>query len=866
MGKRIEGLVLRRVCRAACILALLLSVMVLAPAGARADCVNPAGTAGKAIFNRDVRIPQYCNGTSWIPMLQPRYAPTGVRFDGTNDYLTYNAALSGIADSSTFTGSFWIKYDGFPATMTVLQSATGKVNVFWHNTLHNFQIIVRNSGGSILAQLSCGPTNPAVGQWYHYLISFDVTDPAKRFCYTNDADSLGVIGYNTGTINYATGSPWRIGAATDGPGTTRFAGSMGDIWVDFGTYMDLSVEANRRKFITADGRPVYLGLDGAVPTGMAPEIFMSGNVANWHTNKGTGGGFTVVGSLDEATESPGMAPIGQPPFTPERGNCTSSDGGPLGAAQVFDLTSGNLIGLWYQQNTLFATEYAGGTTAYRWDGATLEFLSNTPKVGAVAEGIWGDGQYIYVGDIGTLSVYSFDGTDLNLIDSVTTNAAESRGVWGDGTYIYVANGGAGISAFSFDGTTLTPVGTPLNTSGFALGVWGDGPYIYLADNNGGLDVYTFDGSTFTLIASDNTHSTSASRVWGKDGDIFVADQNNDVDAYYFNGTTLTWRATIATPGSARGIWSDGTHIFVADTGSGSTSGLRVYTYDGVSFTLVATDNTPGEALAVWGDGTHIFVGDGTYGVRVYSGFACGFGKCMNPERSAGVFVYNGTEHVLQFCDGTEWRALGPVPGPGGIGCNQPTRDEGTLIYSSARGLMQYCDGAAWRGIGYVPDCPFEGDVCRDGTIYAGLSPDGNVPIYVTLDDAPAVAWGPVSDDTVVENCTWSPGTEASCRTGKANSSALAGLGASYAAAAWCESLVANGHSDWYLPAHDELAVIYDNLMEGNTLPANGFQPSTWYWSSSEIDDNSAFALLSDDGLYAAHGKANAYYFRCARHD
>lgn len=859
--------------RGLAVLACMIAALAYNTAPAQADCLNPPATIGKTVFNRDSRVPQYCNGVDWVSMLPPRYAPTGVYFDGVNDYLTQSSALNGVADGKSFTASVWIKYEGYPGQMEVLTNQTGKLDMFWHGTLHNFHVLLRNSSSSIIAQVACGPVYPTVGQWYNYLISFDLTNPAKRFCYVNDVSDLTIYTYNDDVINYNIASPvWRVGGSVDGPVTDKFKGYIGDLWVDFNRYIDFSIEANRRKFITADGRPVYLGADGSGPTGTAPMIFLSGNVSNWHTNKGTGGGFTVSGSLTAADNNPGLPPLGVPPFTPARGNCTTSDGGPLGVAQVFDLHDGNIIGLWYQRNILFATEYADGTSAYRWNGTGLEFLANTPKIGAVAEGIWGDGDYIYVGDIGTLSVYSFDGNDFTLIDSIATNAAEARGVWGDGTYIYVANGSAGISAFTFDGTNLAVAGTPYNTSGFALGVWGDGPYIYLADNNGGLEVFTFDGTNFTLVTSNSTNSTAASRVWGKDSNIFVADQAGDVDAYFFNGATLTYRTSAVTPGSARGIWGDGTHVYVADSGPGGTSGLRVYSYNGVTLTLIDSDDTSGEALAVWGDGTRIFVGDGTDGMRVYDGYACGFGECTAPKRSAGSFVYNQDQHVMQFCDGAEWRALGAVPGAGGSGCTAPARPEGTLIFNNDNGVPQYCDGTSWRAIGYVQPCSSPGNVCPDGSVYAGVSPDGHSRMYVTAADQGTAPWNNGNNtnrtDLSMANCAATFLT-ATCTTGLANTaimmaedsdSGVAGI-QPHQAAALCDSLTANGHSDWYLPAVNEAAVLYNN-----SAAIGGFSAVN-YSTSSEWDMGSNWFVNMSTGLIH-HGpnKDSVVRVRCVRKD
>jgi hypothetical protein len=62
-------------------------------------------------------------------------------------------------------------------------------------------------------------------------------------------------------------------------------------------FLDISVEANRRKFINAAGDPVDLGSDGSTPTSTAPIVYQNGDFTNFETNQGTGGNFTVTGAL-----------------------------------------------------------------------------------------------------------------------------------------------------------------------------------------------------------------------------------------------------------------------------------------------------------------------------------------------------------------------------------------------------------------------------------------------------------------------------------------------------------------------------------------------------------------------------------------
>jgi hypothetical protein len=82
-------------------------------------------------------------------------------------------------------------------------------------------------------------------------------------------------------------------------GLTAEDAIYGDVWVGPEQFLDITVEANRRKFIDSSGNPVALGPTGENPTGTSPYIFMGNNMraADWNTgtNNGTMTGFSLSG-------------------------------------------------------------------------------------------------------------------------------------------------------------------------------------------------------------------------------------------------------------------------------------------------------------------------------------------------------------------------------------------------------------------------------------------------------------------------------------------------------------------------------------------------------------------------------------------
>lgn len=243
------------------------------------------------------------------------------------------------------------------------------------------------------------------------------------------------------------------------------------------------------------------------------------------------------------------------------------------------------------------------------------------------------------------------------------------------------------------------------------------------------------------------------------------------------------------------------------------------------------------------------------------------GSCSNPA----VMDWDVTEAAYRVCDGSDWveiRCEGSCcPSLGAC----PAGSAGAIDYDAD--ILQYCDGTNWHALHVNPvptGCPNIGDICCDGSVYAGLSPDGNVPMYTTPADAPGLynfndgTFN--SNDTAVVNCTAS---ETGCRTGEANTTILAGLGtgpspAPYEAARYCDGLSQNGHDDWYLPAKDELGVIYSNR---SVIPGLDLSGSFWdghYWSSSERVGIYSWSYSMDYGPQSNGAHTYSSKVRCVR--
>jgi hypothetical protein len=88
---------------------------------------------------------------------------------------------------------------------------------------------------------------------------------------------------------------------------------------------------------------------------------------------------------------------------------------------------------------------------------------------------------------------------------------------------------------------------------------------------------------------------------------------------------------------------------------------------------------------------------------------------------------------------------------------------------------------------------------------------------------------------------------------------MAGCATPNIAARLCGDLVEGGYSDWYLPSRIELTQLYNNR-----VAIGGFNLSTFYWSSTEVDANNAITYAFNFATYFQAAKTFALLVRAVR--
>lgn len=138
------------------------------------------------------------------------------------------------------------------------------------------------------------------GLWHHMFVQWDHSGATASMYIDGTLLSL------SNTTGSATSSATPIDNFYVGRNNaSRCNLSLSEFWLQSNLYMDLSVLANRRKFILPNRRPAYLGATGNLPTGSQSEVYLKGTGTGFLTNSGSIGNFSAsTGTLTTPTTTP----------------------------------------------------------------------------------------------------------------------------------------------------------------------------------------------------------------------------------------------------------------------------------------------------------------------------------------------------------------------------------------------------------------------------------------------------------------------------------------------------------------------------------------------------------------------------------
>ncbi len=212
---------------------------------------------------------------------------------GPHDYLSKATDLTGIADGTTFIISAWFK-----RTVTATEEhivSLGSAGDGFHLYINSSDEIVVDGYDSAAVLKLRVKSNVTVTDtsWHHIMVSLNLADTGQRHLYLDGTDRFSSVTYDTAaTLEFTQGTA-AICSRGDSFGT--FTGCVAEIFFHT-SYLDLSTAPNRAKFYNS-GQPVNLGSDGSTPLSTQPLLYLKNAFGTFANNAGSGGNFTVNGTL-----------------------------------------------------------------------------------------------------------------------------------------------------------------------------------------------------------------------------------------------------------------------------------------------------------------------------------------------------------------------------------------------------------------------------------------------------------------------------------------------------------------------------------------------------------------------------------------
>jgi hypothetical protein len=387
--------------------------------------------------------------------------PEGVSFDGSSDYLSRSSDLTGNADGKTFTFSAWV-YTSDTSSRSIYNSRPSSgtdvgIQFFMTNGT-SLSVYGKKSDGSVVINFTLSNAF-SKNSFYHVLVSVNLANTSDRTVYIGDVDRTASVTWTTyvnANIDFSTSQHYISNRASGG---AEFYGRLAHVFLDY-TYRDLSVTANRRLFIDADGKP-------SDTTPSSPILYLPmTDAATAGSNSGTGGDFTVNGVLDTAQRAP------------NQWNCSASkfDGtnGQLTRSSITGLTDGKTFTASYTfkqdtsaiQNNTMISFYKG---ANFWNGFLQIQVDNTGGSHVKLKGynssgtqiLYGGTQGADYGDVVFSAQVSIDLSDSNKRHIFINGVDVTLSGWSDYTndnLAYLSADEINVGAFRANGRAKGDIG------------------------------------------------------------------------------------------------------------------------------------------------------------------------------------------------------------------------------------------------------------------------------------------------------------------------------------------------------------------------------------------------------------------------
>lgn len=869
-------------------------------------------TAGEKDYSRMTADPDhdgaslvlYCDGSHWLAMTGGASTLDALT-DVFTDYATNHNIIGGRAGVAALTtgaqyNTFW--GDGAGATSANSTSATDNNTALGYNALASLTSGGANTavGAMALSSNTTGFSNVAIG-------------PNALVANTTGGGGIGIgdsaLAHTTTENNNIGVGSYAGTAMTSGSGNV-FLGQAAGFGLTSG-YANIMIGYSAGENLTSGTANIIIGNDIDVPTATSSNTLNIGNLI-YGTGLDGSNGTISSGNIGIGTVAPGAkldnagsfalsgdiaatisantnnwAPTGLSSASVVRittsapSNLTGITGGADG--RILTLINNGASTLTLKNNVTSTAANRFLMTAdlplAQYESATVIYDTTAQRWKLLAKGSASAG-----GSASTLDaltdVFTDYTTNHNVIGGRTSAAALTSGAmnntfWGEGAGATSANSTSATvenTAFGYNAlTSLTSGSTNVGIGAFSLNLITTGSSNTAVGDNSGASITGFNntaigqaaiyggtaaGNENTAVGADALYNVTGGQnvaLGMTAGDSITSGNKNIVIGYNVDASAAGASNELNIGNTLYGTGIiDGTVRRIGINVPAPGAGLDV----GTDFAL-SGDITPTSLSADTNDWAPSGL-SGTTVIRAQASAAIDLTGLTGGVDGRVVTIFNiGSNAITLKNQSTSSTALNrfAIGGDLSVGADQSV----SLIYDATSQRWRSASipfSASSTGLSGPAGCTHIGDLCADGTVFAGWHPVTQEQLFIpTTDQGTISAWKTSGGtDDIATDSTYD---------GWINANQVPNS-TTFPAFKLCKDLSTGGYADWYLPSQVELYYLWSVRQ---TIEAAGnitnFQNAN-YWTSTEYTVNNAWGELFTTGLQTSYGKTPSYRVRCVR--
>lgn len=239
-----------------------------------------------------------------VPKAGGGYVASATDFDGT-DYMSRGANLTGAANGTKGSLSFWLKINaGNGTTRGLFVNDDNRFAVFLTSS-DTIRVRCQNTAGTEICTFTTVNTYSSGGGWLHICASFDTTTGSEKTnLFVNGTSDKTTSTFTADAQTDYARAPGNFYVGALDAGGNPMTACISELWLSETEAIDFTQQSEREKFRSAGGAPVSLGADGSTPTGTQPILYLPNPFGTFQNNAGSGGNFTVTGTLTACSDHP----------------------------------------------------------------------------------------------------------------------------------------------------------------------------------------------------------------------------------------------------------------------------------------------------------------------------------------------------------------------------------------------------------------------------------------------------------------------------------------------------------------------------------------------------------------------------------